>query len=79
MKVAVSIPDSIFAEAERLAARLNTSRSDLFARALSAFIKSHDPDDITAALNAAIDAAGGDRADPFIREAGRRVFDRVEW
>ena len=34
MKVAVSIPDPIFAEAETLAKRFKTSRSKLYGRAL---------------------------------------------
>ena len=43
MKVAVSIPDEIFAEAEDLAKRFNTSRSELYSRALGTFIGLHAP------------------------------------
>jgi metal-responsive CopG/Arc/MetJ family transcriptional regulator len=38
MKIAVSIPDEVFAEAESLAQRLNTSRSELYSRALTEFV-----------------------------------------
>jgi len=79
MKVAVSIPDPIFEEAERLAERLNTSRSDVYARALDAFAAAHAPDRVTEALDAAIEAAGERGADDFTREAARRVLGRVEW
>ena len=78
MKVAVSIPDPVFKEAESLANRLNTSRSDLYARALDAFVASHAPDRVTEAMNAAVEGIGAKR-DGFAGQAARRVFDRVEW
>lgn len=82
MKVAVSIPDPIFDEAERLAKRLGTSRSEIYARALDAFAAAHAPDRVTAALDAAVAAAeaAGDRdTAEFTREAGRRALARDEW
>lgn len=78
MKVAVSIPDRIFAEAEQLAAQLQTSRSALYARALSAFVGNHGEDRVTEKMNAVVDAVGAS-SDPFSRAAARRVFERVEW
>ena len=44
MKTAVSIPDDVFEDAERLASRLRTSRSQLYARALAEFVARHDDD-----------------------------------
>jgi hypothetical protein len=35
MNIAVSIPDDVFAEAESLAQRLNTSSSELYGRSLT--------------------------------------------
>lgn len=78
MKVAVSIPDRVFAEAERLAAQLKTSRSALYARALAAFVASHSDDRVTEEMNSVIDAVG-ESADPSSRAAARRVFERVQW
>lgn len=78
MKVAVSIPDPVFAEAELLAKRWQTSRSDVYARALDAFIGVHAPDRVTAAIDLAVAAAGAD-ADDFTKAASRRVLDRIEW
>jgi hypothetical protein len=43
MKVAVSIPGPVFADAERLAKRLKASRSEVYARALKAFVANHAP------------------------------------
>ena len=78
MKVAVSIPDRVFAEAERLAAHLKTSRSELYARALAAFVGNHAQDRVTERMNAVVDAVG-ESPDPFSHAAARRVFERVEW
>jgi metal-responsive CopG/Arc/MetJ family transcriptional regulator len=38
MKTAVSIPDEIFASADRLAKRLQMSRSELYARAVELYV-----------------------------------------
>jgi hypothetical protein len=38
MKVAVSIPDDVFAEAEALAKRMKSSRSEIYSGALGEFI-----------------------------------------
>uniref|UniRef100_A0A7C2NY35 Ribbon-helix-helix protein, CopG family n=1 Tax=Schlesneria paludicola TaxID=360056 RepID=A0A7C2NY35_9PLAN len=78
MKTAVSIPDEVFEEAERLAGRLQTSRSQLYARALAEFVARHDDDRVTAAMNAVIDAVG-QTPDDFTREAVGQALRRVEW
>ena len=78
MKVAVSIPDPIFAEAEALAKRFGTSRSELYRRALGEFISRHAADPITRAMNEVVDAVGAD-ADEFSAKSARRVLKRVEW
>jgi len=78
MKTAVSIPDDIFDDAERLADRLQTSRSRLYARALSEFIARHDDDRVTAAMNEVIDEVGPE-VDDFSREAARQTLRRVQW
>lgn len=78
MKVAVSIPDPIFADADSLAAQLNTTRSGLYARALGEFVDRHAPDKVTEAMNKALADIDG-TPDEFSQEIARRVFDRVEW
>ena len=52
MKILISIPDSIFERAEALARKLNTTRSDVYARAVAIFVQQHSEQDITARLNA---------------------------
>jgi metal-responsive CopG/Arc/MetJ family transcriptional regulator len=51
MKVAVSIPDSIFEAAERLAKQRRMARSQLFAEALEAYLEARDSQAVTASLN----------------------------
>ena len=78
MKIAISIPDDVFEEAERLADRLQTSRSQLYARALAEFVARHDDDRVQAAMNAVVDEAGP-AVDEFTREAARQTLRRAEW
>jgi metal-responsive CopG/Arc/MetJ family transcriptional regulator len=79
MKIAVSIPEPVFTQAETLAKLMNVSRSKIYTRALGEFIANHADSEVTAAMNAAIEAVGCESADQFTREAGRRVFETVEW
>ena len=78
MKTAVSIPDQVFADAERLARRLKKSRSRLYSEALAEYVVRHDPDQITAQMNRAL-AATGESSDAFTRAASRRVLRRTTW
>ena len=78
MKTAVSIPDPVFEEAEQLAKRLKTSRSEIYARALAQFIGEHAPDRVREALNAVVEAVGAG-SDDFVKQASRQAFERAEW
>ncbi|MYB28000.1 MAG: ChpI protein [Acidimicrobiaceae bacterium] len=51
MKVAVSIPDPLFAEADRLAKRRKLSRSQLYAEALELLVSHEDRSEITRRIN----------------------------
>ena len=78
MKTAVSIPDDVFEDAERLATELKTSRSRLYSRALAEFVARHSPDRLTEAMDRAIQKVGTD-VDEFSRRASHGVLERVEW
>jgi metal-responsive CopG/Arc/MetJ family transcriptional regulator len=78
MKVAVSIPDDVFAEAESLARQLRASRSEIYSRALGEFLGRHAPDRVTDQMNLVIDSIE-EKADTFTQRAARRVLRRVEW
>ena len=78
MKTAVSIPDDVFEDAERLASRLQTSRSKLYARALAEFVARHDDDRVTALMDRAVLEARG-KGDTFLEVAAKQVVQRTEW
>ena len=52
MKIAVSIPDPVFRNAEQLAKKLKVSRSRLYAVAVADYLKRHRAADVTDKLNA---------------------------
>jgi len=78
MKIAVSVPDEVFEEAERLARRTKRSRSEVYSRALAEYVARHNPDRVTEAMDRAL-AEIGEPAEPFLRAASRRVLKRSEW
>ena len=78
MKVAVSIPDDVFAEAEALAKRLKASRSEIYSRALGEFIGTHAPDRVTELMNDVVRDVGPE-PDVFSVAAGRQVLKKTEW
>jgi metal-responsive CopG/Arc/MetJ family transcriptional regulator len=78
MKTAVSIPDKIFRDAERLSRRLKKSRSQIYAEAVTEYVSRHDPDAVTEAMNAVCEAIA-DYPDPAFSGAARRTLEDVEW
>jgi metal-responsive CopG/Arc/MetJ family transcriptional regulator len=78
MKTAVSIPDGVFARAERLARRTQTSRSHLFSSALREYLARHAPDEVTEAMDR-VCARVGDQPDALVTAAARRTLERSEW
>ncbi len=78
MKVAVSIPDQVFADAERLARRLKASRSRLYSLALAEFVARHSPEEIAASIDRLMDRLGEDDT-RFVDEAARRILENTEW
>ncbi len=51
MKTAISLPDSVFDEAESLARQLGISRSELYTNALKAYLRKYNRDEILGKLN----------------------------
>jgi metal-responsive CopG/Arc/MetJ family transcriptional regulator len=51
MKTAISLPDSVFAEAEALAQQLGLSRSELYSTALQAYLSKYNRQQILSKLN----------------------------
>jgi len=78
MKTAVSMPDELFEQVERLAEKAGKSRSQVYREALSAYIAAQEGS-LTDRMNAAVDHIGEDGLDEWGQEAARRVFERSEW
>lgn len=78
MKTAISIPDDVFADAERLARVLKKSRSQLYSRALREYVARHAADQITETLDRV--CGDGPPADnDFAQAAARRTLRRLQW
>jgi len=78
MKTAISLPDDIFEQAERLADRLRGSRSALSRDAISQYLLRHEPNELTSAMDRAVEAAR-EGPDPLVTETARRVLQNVDW
>jgi metal-responsive CopG/Arc/MetJ family transcriptional regulator len=78
MKIAVSVPDDVFEEAERLARRMKRSRSEVYSRALAEYVARHAPDRVTEAMDHTL-ADIGEPADEFVRAASHRALKRTDW
>lgn len=78
MKTAISIPDKVFQDAERLAERLNKSRSQIYSEAVAEYVARHDPDTLTEQINAVCEEVDT-RPDPFVAAAARRILERTDW
>ena len=76
MKIAISVPDSVFKRAERLAKRRRMSRSELYTKALVAMLEAEPKDELTRAYDSAFE---GERTEAFADEAARRALADVEW
>lgn len=75
MKTAVSIPDEVFREADNAAQRLGWSRSQLYTRALQAYLMEQGEDPVTRALDLLADELGAVEA-PVV---ARGLIDAGAW
>lgn len=78
MKTAVSVPDEIFKDVERLARRARKSRSEVYSAALKEYVARHASDEITEAMNRVCERVK-DGKDAFVAAASSRVLEHAEW
>ncbi len=78
MKTAISIPDSLFMEANELASKLGLSRSELYAKALSDLLESYRDQAITAKLNE-VYAQESSAPDPVMTQLQFASLEAEEW
>ena len=79
MKTAISIPDPLFAAADKMARRLGISRSELYQRAVARFLEQHSGDVVREALDAVYGKPGNRGLDPLIKAAGERILPDEDW
>jgi predicted transcriptional regulator len=79
MKTAVSVPDDLFAQVDRLARRSRRSRSELYSAALREYVARHAPDEVTAGLDRVISEVGQPDGDQFIAAAAQGTLGSTEW
>ncbi len=80
MKTAISIPDKLFQAAEFAARRMGLSRSELYQRALGAFLERHNDGLVTKALDEVYgDDAGGTPLDPLLDHLQTASLPAEEW
>lgn len=77
MKTEISIPDDVFEEAERLAARAK-SRSQLYTEAMRDYLARQGPDSATARLDEVVAELPGS-GDRLVTATVRRRLEQVEW
>ncbi len=78
MKVAISLPDDVFAEAEKLASRLRVSRSQLYVQALEEYLEKREGARVTEQLNA-VYVVEQEPVDPALAAAQQGAIDREAW
>ena len=78
MKTAVSLPDDLFFMAEAAARRLQVSRSELYAKAISAFLKSQESNRITERLNEVYSQHPA-KLDPGLQRAQLKSLKKDVW
>jgi len=78
MKTAVSVPDDLFAQVDRLARRSSRSRSEVYSAALREYLARHAPDEVTAGLDRVVAEIGDADDVPFVRATARRTLSSKE-
>lgn len=78
MKIAISVPDPVFEAAEALARDLKVSRSELYSRALAAYLGTRGAAAVTEKLNA-VYAAEPQQIDRALARAQSATLDDEAW
>jgi metal-responsive CopG/Arc/MetJ family transcriptional regulator len=79
MKTAISIPDPLFHAADQMARRLGVSRSELFQRAVQAFLSEHRETGVTEALNAVYSEKESGHLDAVLERLQLASLPQDEW
>ena len=78
MKTAISLPDSIFEEAEALARQLGVSRSELYTKALKAYLRKYNRNQMLNQLNKVYSEESSE-LDPVLAKLQFMSLPREDW
>jgi len=78
MKTAISLPDDLFADAERIARRLKKPRSRVYSEAIREYVARHDPDLVTRKLDEVVGALERFE-DGLVAAAARKILEQSDW
>ena len=78
MKTAISLPESVFEEAEEFAHQVKKSRSQLYAVAIKEYLARHTSDNITEAINGVCDLLGTQDS-LFTTTAAQKILKKEPW
>ncbi|MBV8885888.1 MAG: ribbon-helix-helix domain-containing protein [Chroococcidiopsidaceae cyanobacterium CP_BM_RX_35] len=78
VKTAISLPESIFEEAEALAQQLGMSRSELYTEALKAYLRRYSQEQIFAKLNEVYSREPSE-LDPLMAELQFMSLPHEDW
>ncbi|NEQ68108.1 MAG: ribbon-helix-helix domain-containing protein [Symploca sp. SIO2D2] len=78
MKTAISLPDSVFEEAEALAQQLGLSRSELYTKALETYLKKYNRNQILHQLNQVYSKESSE-LDPVVARMQFISLAREDW
>ena len=78
MKTAISLPDQIFEEAEALAQQLGMSRSELYTKALKAYLRRYNRERILSKLNEVYSKEPSE-LDPVLAKMQFMSLPREDW
>jgi hypothetical protein len=80
MKTAISVPDELFEAADRLARRLGSSRSELYATAVAEFLERHKFQGVSERLDAVYaDEPQVSELDPVLDALQRKALPQEDW
>jgi len=78
MKTAISLPDTIFTEADRFAKKKKKSRSQLYTEAIEEYLFRHNENEITNSMNSVVDKVGNLK-DTFYGKAAKIIIEKESW
>ena len=78
MKTAISIPDAVFMQADRLAKRLHMSRSELYTRAVDEYVGEHRHSRVREKLDE-VYSAEPSTVDPGLLNAQAASLPEEDW